>query len=137
MEVTEVDNQHLDAFAEIDGVAEGGDNGPSDANSGQTDTDGDGVGDACDACAAGDDSADVDGDGMADIVGFSNSNGNIWVAPPWPKCCPWQGGARQARLLTWPLWFWAALRTQQEPLSYTASPERLKCCRQAVTKSLI
>ena len=35
------------------------------------------------------------------------------------------------------LWLWAALRSQEEPLSYSACPERRRCRRQAVPKSLI
>ena len=51
-----------------------------------------------------------------------------------PKGRLWQGRARQARLLGY-LWRWAALRSLEEPLSYSACPQRLRDRRQAVPKS--
>ena len=49
-----------------DGICDSEDNCPEDANGGQTDADGDGVGDACDVCADHDDATDADGDGVPD-----------------------------------------------------------------------
>jgi len=53
--------------ADGDGVADGADNCPNDANAGQLDTDGDGQGDVCDPCPN-DSANDIDGDGIcADV----------------------------------------------------------------------
>ncbi len=49
---------------DFDGVANLADNCPRDSNADQADDDGDGLGDACDACAG--DAADQDGDGVQD-----------------------------------------------------------------------
>ena len=52
--------------SDSDGVSDGADNCPNDANAGQEDDDADGVGNVCDICAAGDDNADLDTDGTPD-----------------------------------------------------------------------
>jgi hypothetical protein len=52
--------------SDADGLVNCADNCPVDANPLQEDADGDGVGDACDACPGFDDTLDTDGDGLAD-----------------------------------------------------------------------
>jgi len=55
------------ADSDGDGVPDGDDNCPDDANPGQEDEDGDGLGDVCDACPVDPDN-DIDGDGVCGDV---------------------------------------------------------------------
>ena len=75
-----------------DGIPNGLDNCPADANVDQADGDGDGVGDACDNCPvdANPDQADTDGDGIGDAcdvacpcaakkVSVTDQNGDVFA----------------------------------------------------------
>ncbi len=55
-----------DADADLDGILDCRDNCPQIENPDQADSDGDGVGDVCDACGEADDRLDADGDGVPD-----------------------------------------------------------------------
>jgi hypothetical protein len=78
-----------------DGMLNAVDNCPDDANADQSDIDGDGLGDVCDADADGDgvanaedafpldasEWADADGDGIGDNADTSGKDGIIWASP--------------------------------------------------------
>ena len=62
-----------DTDSDSDGVLDSTDNCPTNANPGQKDTDGDGIGDACDLI---DNDSDTDGDGIADNMDNCPTNAN-------------------------------------------------------------
>lgn len=62
---------------DLDTIPNDQDNCPEIANTPQTDTDGDGAGDACDACAGFNDSVDADGDHLADGCDPDSDNDGV------------------------------------------------------------